>query len=201
MSPPNTISAMLDFRLLGITVRVSYVFLFAVVMLSFFDKSGFFAASFLAVVFHETAHLAAMRLTTVAVNEVSFKLGTVSINADAVYLPSQKAIIAVFGPAVNFILTALYFCDSRFLKNFGIVNLALGVFNVLPISGLDGGDIAYFLICKLCKNRADKIFKSVSIAVLLLCTAAVAVLFLQNDGNIMLVTALIYLFIMSFFKV
>ena len=70
----------------------------------------------------------------------------------------QNIFIIFFGPLVNFIcfilFYLLYLCNSEFLLPIAMANLCTGLFNMLPVMSLDGGQL---MICYSVQKILGKI--------------------------------------------
>lgn len=126
-----------------------------------------FVTCFLSVLIHEAGHLIPIALFGDFPREIKISLFeiTVSDNNRNSRTLFQNIIIIFFGPFANFICFIfgylLYlFCNDIFLS-FSIVNLFLGLFNMLPVLSLDGGQLLYLLFCR--KFDGGKAQKTVNI--------------------------------------
>lgn len=111
---------------------------------------------------HEMGHLAALRLFGADVEGITFTCFGVEIQADTRCLSYGKDILCTLaGPAVN-ILMALIF--ARVSEDYLLsgANLLQGIFNLVPVSGLDGSRTLHlFLSWMLDPCRADRICRRV----------------------------------------
>lgn len=121
---------------------------------------------------HEMGHLAALRLFGVHVEGISFTYFGVEIQADTRYLSYGKDIICTLaGPVVNLVLALIF---ARVSKDYLLsgANLLQGIFNLLPVSGVDGSRALHLALCWLFDPmRADRICRRVEVC----CAAAICV--------------------------
>ena len=100
-------------------------------------------AAIMAAVFHELCHLAAVKLLDGTIMGVGIGIGGARIDAE---LPGNKAVAAIFaGPAGSLLL--LVFCRSW--PEIALCGFAQGIYNLLPLPGLDGG-LALAMILQMC---------------------------------------------------
>lgn len=145
-------------------VRVEISFLFCILLscLVLFD-SGLFLAAFLLVCAHESAHLFAMFLCGVHIDSVALEPFGILIKREKKALAFGREICIIFaGCFANVFLATgsmILYCffgkKSIFLQLF-FINIALAVFNILPITGLDGGD-ALLLILRRHKSEENAV--------------------------------------------
>lgn len=85
---------------------------------------------------HECGHIAAMRVYGVNIKEIRLYGGGMKITKDISYLPFPKELMVTFaGVFVNFCICIFSYCCFKTVFS---VNLALLIFNLLPIGCLDG---------------------------------------------------------------
>jgi Zn-dependent protease len=112
---------------------------------------------FVSVLIHELTHsLVARRLGLHVRGITLFLFGGVSDLADSPHNPGSEFKIAVSGPLASFVLAALFFAAFvlvpgpaaliALLGYLAVVNLLLGLFNILPGFPLDGGRVLRSLI-------------------------------------------------------
>lgn len=141
----------------------------------------------LAAVCHELGHLGALALAKVPLQHFRLSAFGAEIRADTRYLPYGKEILCVLaGPAVNLLLAVVL---SRVSGDYVLAgaNLLLGVFNLLPISGLDGGRVLHLLISWLTEPvTADRVCTWLGFVTALALTAVAAALVIYHRSGLFL---------------
>ncbi len=111
------------------------------------------AAVFVCVVLHEFGHSLQVRRYGIKVRDiVLLPIGGMARAERIPEDPVQEIIVAISGPLVNFALAAIFFLilrlrnvpldlDHGFLVNLMVINIILGVFNLIPAFPMDGGRI------------------------------------------------------------
>ncbi len=141
----------------------------------FADGTFFALLTFAAAVIHELGHIAAALLSRVPVKAIDvYPLGAViTLTPPCPY--SADVLIKLAGGLANLIAAAV--CAAIYVLTapscaagavfFIMNNLALAVFNLLPIRTLDGGEALYSALCmKLEPDTADRRMRTLSFCAL-----------------------------------
>jgi Zn-dependent protease len=118
------------------------------------------------VLVHEVAHAVAAQRAGLHVDGITlwFMGGVTRIEGDN-RKPSTELVVALVGPLASGVIGALslllawptqnagWGLTAASLRWLGLINLLLGVFNLLPASPLDGGRVLHGLIWSVTKNR------------------------------------------------
>lgn len=144
---------MLEIRLGGIPIRISVLFPAMVVFLLSADPSHTALSCLFASLLHEAGHA----LTMLTVNDrpcrVTVGIFGVTIERDRTRYPgyAASAAVSLAGPLVNVLCCViLQWCDC---SSAAFIHAVLGVFNLLPIVSLDGGEALYAVLCLRCSER------------------------------------------------
>lgn len=154
-------------RLFGVKIVISLPFTVMLSAMILLDKTGLLSAAFLAALVHEAWHIIAMYICGVKPSAVYFYVGAVEIVRSCKLVSKFKEVmISLSGPMINIIigllLLSLYgVLHNTVLINYGIVQLTMGAFNLLPVRGLDGGTV----IETLTGNRSITVLTSAVIIV------------------------------------
>lgn len=120
------------------------------------DRQGVTLPFLLAAGLHEAGHLAALRVLKIPVYALELRTSGAVIRAELPGGPREARALAA-GPAVNLLL-ALLFWRSRPL--FGLCNLSLALWNLLPIPGRDGAGL--LRLCRRGGNPTSRIEKRIT---------------------------------------
>ncbi len=118
------------------------------------------------VLVHEVAHAVAAKRAGLHVDGITlwFMGGVTRIEGDN-RKPSTELVVALVGPLASGVIGALSYLFAWLTQNagwglaagslrwLGLINLLLGVFNLLPASPLDGGRVLHGLIWSVTRNR------------------------------------------------
>jgi Zn-dependent protease len=138
---------------------------------------AFVLTVFLCVILHELGHIVAARYFGIGAKEITLlPIGGVATLEKLPTRPIEEIIVAIAGPLVNFILAGLLLLPVRdlfrhdlatiitainghnFIANIFMVNLAMGIFNMIPAFPMDGGRVLRALLAlKLHRTKATKI--------------------------------------------
>lgn len=132
-----------------IRVNVTPGFLLLAGILIYLDqKVGILIWGVLASVCHELGHIFASRRFGGRAEVLSLTVtgAELKFSYQAVLSYGAESLIALAGPAVNLLLGAVSLCFHGHL--IAMTNLAIGLFNLIPIPPMDGGRILFNLVCE-----------------------------------------------------
>jgi stage IV sporulation protein FB len=142
----------------GIPVRLHWMFLLMpYVLLSAFTPAGaafLLIGGFGSVFLHELGHSLMARRFGIRVLDITFwPLGGMARMSEMPESPRIEGLVAFAGPAVNFVLAAIAVAaiplfglagldaGARVASWFAVINVLMGVFNLVPAFPMDGGRI------------------------------------------------------------
>ena len=131
------------FKLLGTEIYISFLFAAVITLMLACDRTGLVLPTLFAVFVHEIGHLFAMWLLECGPKRIKLIPTSVQITAPITKRYRNDILIALFGPLVNFLFTFIFYLNFMLFKNelsfyYAGLNLIIGLFNSLPVSGLDG---------------------------------------------------------------
>jgi stage IV sporulation protein FB len=120
-------------------VEVTGGFLLLLAWLNYCDTQMLFPMAMGAAIIHEAGHWAAIRAVSGRIRLLRLSVVGAEMQVEGTLSYMQELVCALAGPAVN-LITARFAAKAGW-EAFAGLNLALGVFNLLPIGVLDGGRI------------------------------------------------------------
>lgn len=128
------------FRILKTSVRIDFWFIAVITLMLVLFPESLAAECFLMCILHECGHLTAMLVCGKKAEKIDLGYFGMRIVTSKRFLsPSKEAAIAFSGPFVNLVISLIFFLTGR--TDIATVSLALAVFNLLPVTMLDGGHI------------------------------------------------------------
>ena len=169
------------------------------------DTSGMIVFGIVSALFHELGHVAAAYFCGVKIDKINFGFANVDIMARNQNQENNLTVL-VSGSAVNFVIALIFnviylYSRNRILNVIAYQNLCIGIFNLLPIEVLDGGQILFLILNKkLDISLSEKILNIVSIIFLVpVCTLSFFIL-INSKYNFSLLILSCYLISYIFFK-
>lgn len=188
----------MSFRIGDFEVFVGYEVAAALTAVLILDTDNRLVACFLAALLHELGHIFMMVACRVRVRALSLRLFDVLITADSPPTFCADVLITLAGAAANFLFALLFFA---FLPVFSTANIALGIFNLLPVMSLDGGHLLYICIQRRFSMRACELVLRATTFVIMLPLMAAGIYFLFRSGyNYSLLAVSLYLLAVLFLK-
>lgn len=131
-------------------LSVSPGFLLLLVLSALWMEGALWLGLLAACGLHEGGHLLALYLFGGRLRALRLSLGGAQIVTEQGGMGYGSELLAVLaGPGVNLLLCLLATGGGERWYLFSGINLVLGIFNLLPLPGLDGGRIIYLLFLLL----------------------------------------------------
>lgn len=178
----------MSFSIGGVRITIRFFFFAFLSLLSITAGAQMILSSVLFSLLHEFGHLSAMLWFGCKPDEV--RLGAFGMEirrAPGIQMSyRQEMIVLLAGPTVNLVFSAAFIAGGFFYKAGlfypGIVNLVLAVFNLLPVSGTDGGEALYYaLVRRLSQSTAHLLCGALSFVIF--CGLYTLVFFLSLRGS------------------
>lgn len=195
------------FKAFGTEFYISFLFAAVITAMLAFDRTGFILPLLFAVLIHELGHLAAMWVLDCAPKRVRLVPAAVEITTKIGGGGKYEIIIALCGPAVNLLLFATLFVNYLAFNNdsyltSGLINLLIGLFNLLPVTGLDGGTVLFNILCRKTEpSRAALIMRIINFSVAAAALIAAVTLCFKGQFNLSFFILALYLAVMSIIKI
>lgn len=159
----------MKFKFLGTQFYISFLFCATLCFMIAIDRTGLIIPTLFAVFIHESGHLLAMWAADCQPKAVRLIPTSVQIIRGFSTKKYGEAAIAFCGPAANLVLFGVLYANynifgSEISLNFAILNLVIAVFNLLPVSGLDGGTILTLFIARFTNvYKAESIVRIITV--------------------------------------
>ena len=197
----------MKFRLRGVRVEISYLLLCLTALSIIFGVFQSFCCCVAAVIIHEGGHLLTMRALGYFPERIKILLFEISISDPSRQerTARENLLIIFFGPAANFIcvlpLFLLYLCGTEKILPFAAANLSVGLFNLLPVMSLDGGQLLYLLLSRRFGHRGAERAVDIATFICIFPLAAMGFLvLLRSKNNFSLLFVCAYLAFSLIFK-
>lgn len=178
----------MQFKFKNIKITVSFTFFALIILLVIFNKNDFLYFTCFFAIIHELGHLFFLNKFGVKICELKISLFGANIKTESFKKISIKkeVIVLLSGPLVNLIFSAVLYFVNPIIKNVDLsnlilINLGLGIFNLLPFYNFDGGKIIEILLKSKFNEKITKtIVSCISFAILVPFTLFSVNIFLRN---------------------
>lgn len=192
---------MLEWKWQGITLQLSLLFPFSIVVLLSLDTSRVTELCLFASLLHEIGHAMAMCLLRDKPSQITMGFFGMRVRREKTHRISYvgSALVSLAGPFMNAVFVVLFSCLNNPIA--ASVHAIIGGFNLLPVYSLDGGEALYALLClRYEEETADAILKRVSCLVVLPLMIIGCGLFVISRYNFSLLAVSTYLILLIFLR-
>ncbi len=166
-------------RLTAGNTKISFQYLYVAILafILILDKSGGIFCCFLASFFHETGHLIALFFLKQRVEEVKFSVFDIQIKSSHYLDFKRELIIVLSGVLLNFLLFIFFY---RIIPLFALANLFIGIFNILPVSTLDGGQAINLVLTRFFSKEKSAIIINILTVIVSIPIFTIGIIILLN---------------------
>lgn len=136
----------MNFSISKIRIEISYLFLSLIIIYIAIDRTGYIIPLLISVFIHETAHIVCLLAFSCKIKSIKLLLCTVGVEYSCAPTGVARFMSLLCGPFSNLVISLISLSLKRDVF-FGI-NFLLFVYNLLPIEGLDGGEIFEMVLQK-----------------------------------------------------
>lgn len=181
----------IDFYIGKTRIRITYWFVLILCVYAYFSKNSIYV--FLAMTAHELVHIFFITLFKGSINQINLSISQIHIISQKDYLKNfEKVIISLSGPLLNLIFALISY---KYNKDFMATNLVIGIFQLLPIVTLDGGEAMSVILIKY--KRLQK-FISFLLSFLIFFIGIFLIIYTKYNFSLLIVGIyLIYLSVME----
>lgn len=136
-------------RIFKTELIITFPFALLIALMLACDKTGMISVSLIAVILHEMGHLIALYAYKRPPRKIMLRLCGVQMTQARLFESAvSETVVAAAGPATNLFVSAalLPLCEYRFFAALCAAGIVIGAFNLIPLSGLDGGDILHCIL-------------------------------------------------------
>ncbi|MBQ9355159.1 MAG: site-2 protease family protein [Clostridia bacterium] len=196
------------FRFFGTEIYISFLFSAVIAFMIATDRTGLVIPTLFSVLLHEVGHLIFMWIFECEPKSIKLVPASISITRGMSAKKYGDLLISLAGPMVNLIMFCSLYVNflitkSAFSLDCALINLAFFIFNMLPVSGLDGGIILKIILSKKFKDplKAERIVRIITLAVGLLVGIIGITLIINGELNISVFIVAIYILISAFVRI
>lgn len=181
-------------------VEVDIKFILITILLCIFYNVRIYFLFFVFILLHEIAHLIVgiafgLKIKMVNMNPFGIKIEFYSLK-DKKITSKQKVILNFAGPLFNFVLAILFSVfqiEEKIKLDIIYTNIALGIFNLIPIMPLDGGKILKEYLSKKVGLKKSNIYSIKCSKIILVLFSLMYSILIFKVQNIFIFFVIIYL--------
>ncbi len=139
---------------------------FWLVLMFGFDKPYVVFITLLSALVHEMGHLTAILLVS-GKGRMRTDVSGFRIRLEKALSYKEERLVYAMGPLFNLFfgfISLFLFCGKDYLTTFGVINIATGVCNLIPLEGYDGHRIIISYLRERQKSRAEGAAEYLSLA-------------------------------------
>lgn len=183
-------------------ISISFPLITVMVLLIYFDNTHTFLMGLFSAILHELGHIITMYICHTSPQELKLGLLDIAIVNNKSYRTYyQEIAVNIMGVIINiltftFCLIIYIYINNDYILTFGIINLILALFNMLPSDELDGGKILSLIIShNFNDSMAEKVMFIISIIVVVILFVFGLYILINFNHNFTLLLCGIYLLI------
>ena len=196
----------MKFEFFGVKIYISFLFTATVSFMLATDRTGLMIPTLFAVLIHEAGHLFAMWANDCAPSEIKLVPASVQIVEGYPRATRNEVWIIISGPLFNTAVAAalfinFYLSGAELSLKFALLNAVLAVFNLSPVTGLDGGRLITLIISRKTDiNTAQRIVRIITFIFSAFAFLTGGFLLLHGSLNLSVFIVALYLLICAMMK-
>ncbi len=192
----------MEFKLKDINIKISFTFLSIFLIFIVTDKVKIYLITLSSAMLHELVHIVFIYLYGMKLESVCVSLfgGNIKRKSGQCSDYKKEAIINLSAPITNIVVGAILSIFYGINNSFALVNLTLGIFNIIPFHTFDGGaGLKCFLSYYFSEKTTENILTTVSVIITLFFTY-ISITAIIISKNFTLFALSIYMILSLIFK-
>ncbi|MGN0526646.1 MAG: site-2 protease family protein [Acutalibacteraceae bacterium] len=190
----------MQFKIKNTSINLSFSFFALILIVLLSNSKEMYIYAFISAMLHECIHLFFITVFSGFPKSISLSIFGGNIERNIItcsYI--QEFIINISAPIFNIILgVAMLFLN---FKIFGAINIALGIFNILPFYNFDGGNALKIILIRIVSEEAaDKIVFLISVVLTVGFTLFSIASVITSNMNYTVIFISIYMLVAVIFK-
>lgn len=193
-------------KFFGTEIYISFLFCAVLCFMLAIDRTGLVIPTLFAVFIHETGHMLAMWAADCQPKAI--RLIPTSVQIIRGFSPKKhgETAITICGPTANLVVCGVLLVNFLIFKNeqslnFAVLNLVIAVFNLFPVSGLDGGTLLVIALSNFVNiYKAEQITQIITLIFAFLCFLLGVYLWVNGVANISVFIVAVYIAVCSLAK-
>ncbi|MCQ2455074.1 MAG: hypothetical protein MJ090_02890 [Clostridia bacterium] len=197
----------MKFKLFGTEIYISFLFSAVIAFMLATDRTGLVLPTLFSALLHEAGHLIAMWICECEPKSIKLVPASISITRGFSKKRCGDFFVSLSGPAVNLLMFGSLYINylvtkNGFSLNCSLINLAIFVFNMLPVLGLDGGVILKLILAKRFNDiyKAERIVRIITFVLGILLIILGITFIINGNLNISVLIVALYILVSAFIR-
>lgn len=191
---------MITFVFNNIKIKIQIFFVALITIFLMLDTTGIGTLSVMCSGLHELSHIVTSFILGSPPRELSFEFSGVRL-VKSPLSSGKELLVLIAGSGFNFILALLDFwlCGGG-ISLFFLVNMSIGLINIIPVKGFDGGEIVLILLSFIFPiEKSERVFYILENIFIISILAGAVFFYLRGIVNISVAVLCVYMIFCVYF--
>ncbi len=192
----------MQFKIKNVNIKISFTFLWLFLIFIIADKTKIYLITLLSSMVHELVHILFIYLFKMSLESLNISLfgGNIKRKTGRCTDYKNEAIINFSAPITNIVVGAVLSIIYGINNDFAIINLTLGIFNILPFYSFDGGVGLKCILSNKFSDKTSELILTITSVMVTLFFSFISIIVLINSKNFILLIFSIYMILSLIFK-
>lgn len=188
---------MICFKLFKIKIYIWFSFFAIISLLLVLSRNDLIILGVFAGIIHEMGHITAFLIKGYPPREIHLEYSGIRLIPERrVFSLKEESLFLISGSAMNIICFIIFY---KLFKLWAYIHLVLGIFNLLPVKSLDGGQLTEIIMQKLLGVKKGIIVSNIIFVVFGIFIVISGIFLFFKTGNFTLLLTVMHLLFLNIF--